>query len=81
VHVFNNYYLNVTGYGVASQMNAGVLVEGELLGERGEVSSGRGQEPLTFYSYTLDNPNGVPATVRAGAGVGRIQKWPGVGRI
>jgi pectate lyase len=28
VHVFNNYYLNVMGYGVASQMNAGVVVEG-----------------------------------------------------
>jgi pectate lyase len=28
VHVFNNYYDNVTGYGVASTMDAGVLVEG-----------------------------------------------------
>lgn len=28
VHVFNNYYLNIGDYGVASQMNAGVLVEG-----------------------------------------------------
>jgi pectate lyase len=28
VHVYNNYYLHVTGYGVASQMNAGVMVEG-----------------------------------------------------
>ncbi len=28
VHVFNNYYLNNSGYGVASTMNAGVLVEG-----------------------------------------------------
>jgi pectate lyase len=27
VHIFNNYYLNITGYGVASQMNAGVMVE------------------------------------------------------
>lgn len=27
VHVFNNYYLHISGYGVASQMNAGVLVE------------------------------------------------------
>jgi pectate lyase len=27
VHVFNNYYLNITGYGVASQMSAGVMVE------------------------------------------------------
>jgi pectate lyase len=27
VHVYNNYYLHITGYGVASQMNAGVLVE------------------------------------------------------
>jgi pectate lyase len=28
VHVYNNYFLHITGYGVASQMNAGVLVEG-----------------------------------------------------
>ena len=27
MHVFNNYYVNITGYGVASQMNAGVMVE------------------------------------------------------
>ncbi len=28
VHVYNNYYLSNSGYGVASTMNAGVLVEG-----------------------------------------------------
>ncbi len=28
VHVFNNYYLNNELYGVATTMNAGVLVEG-----------------------------------------------------
>ena len=28
VHVFNNYYFNNSGYGVASTMDAGVLVEG-----------------------------------------------------
>ncbi|MFC6017189.1 cellulose binding domain-containing protein [Plantactinospora solaniradicis] len=28
VHVYNNYYNNVSGYGVASTENAGVLVEG-----------------------------------------------------
>ncbi|GII05195.1 pectate lyase family protein [Planobispora takensis] len=27
-------------------------------------------EPRTYYSYTLDDPAGVPAAVRAGAGVG-----------
>jgi pectate lyase len=27
VHIYNNYFLNISGYGVASQMNAGVLVE------------------------------------------------------
>jgi len=30
VHVFNNYYLNVSSYGVASQREAGVLVEGNF---------------------------------------------------
>jgi pectate lyase len=28
VHVFNNYYVDNAGYGVASTMGAGVLVEG-----------------------------------------------------
>ena len=28
VHVYNNFYANVGGYGVASTMGAGVLVEG-----------------------------------------------------
>lgn len=28
VHIYNNYFLHITGYGVASQMDAGVLVEG-----------------------------------------------------
>ncbi len=27
VHLYNNYFLHITGYGIASQMNAGVLVE------------------------------------------------------
>lgn len=27
VHIYNNYYLHITGYGAASQMNAGLLVE------------------------------------------------------
>ncbi|HKX30076.1 MAG TPA: fibronectin type III domain-containing protein [Blastocatellia bacterium] len=27
VHIYNNYYINNTGYGIASQMNAGVMVE------------------------------------------------------
>jgi pectate lyase len=29
-------------------------------------------EPSTFYSYTVDNPSTVPATVRNGVGVGKI---------
>jgi len=29
-------------------------------------------EPNTFYSYTVDNPSTVPATVRNGVGVGKI---------
>jgi pectate lyase len=27
LHIYNNYYLHITGYGAASQMNAGLLVE------------------------------------------------------
>jgi pectate lyase len=29
-------------------------------------------EPRTYYAYTVDSPAGIPAAVRAGAGVGRI---------
>jgi pectate lyase len=45
VHVYNNYYRNVDGYGVASTCNAGVLVEGNYFENvddpyhRGEGSS------------------------------------------
>jgi len=48
VHVYNNLYSNVGGYGVASTMNAGVLVEGNYFENtadpyhRGEGSSGPG---------------------------------------
>ncbi|BCJ57796.1 RICIN domain-containing protein [Micromonospora endophytica] len=48
VHVYNNFYSNVRGYGVASTMNAGVLVEGNYFENtpdpfhRGEGSSGPG---------------------------------------
>ncbi|MBQ1026655.1 RICIN domain-containing protein [Micromonospora sp. C95] len=48
VHVYNNYYSNVRGYGVASTMNAGVLVEGNYFENTpdpyhlGEGSSGPG---------------------------------------
>jgi pectate lyase len=34
--------------------------------------SGTVTEPRTYYLYTVDNPSTVPATVRSGAGIGRI---------
>jgi pectate lyase len=34
--------------------------------------SGTVQEPSSYYSYTLDDPNTVRASVSAGAGVGKI---------
>ena len=34
--------------------------------------SGSVAEPGTFYQYTVDNPASIPATVPAGAGVGKI---------
>jgi len=34
--------------------------------------SGTVTEPRTFYSYTVDSPSSVPATVRAGVGVGKV---------
>ncbi len=35
-------------------------------------TNGTVTEPRTYYSYTLDPANNVPALVRAGAGVGKI---------
>jgi pectate lyase len=35
-------------------------------------SDGTVVEPSTFYQYTVDDPNTVPAKVQAGAGVGRL---------
>ncbi|HEX6340735.1 hypothetical protein [Umezawaea sp.] len=100
-HVFNNYYLGITGtdsYGVATAMDAGVLVEGNhfdtvasptkvrvfesdpgRLVQRNNVfvnsgapeAAGTVTEPRQFYPYTVDDPNTVPAKVRAGAGVGK----------
>jgi pectate lyase len=36
------------------------------------TTGGTVQEPSTYYSYTVDDPNSVKASVMAGAGVGRI---------
>jgi len=101
VHVYNNYYLGNTLYGIASTENAGVLAEGNYFenvpfpcfSTNGYADSGPGRlvqrnnvfansgvceangtvvDPRTYYSYTVDAPAGVPAAVRAGAGVGRI---------
>jgi pectate lyase len=97
VHVYNNYYGGVTSYGVASTMEAGVLVEGNYfentadpfhLGEGSSpggslvarnnffVNSGSGQQGGSVkaipYSYSLDTASSVRATVRNGAGVGKV---------
>jgi pectate lyase len=99
VHVFNNYYVGNSGYGIASTMDAGVLVEGNyfdgvanpMITQTGSsdpgrivqrnnvfVNSGTPQtsgsvaDPGSYYSYTLDDPNTIPAIVSGGAGVGKI---------
>jgi pectate lyase len=101
VHVYNNYFHANSAYGVASTMNAGVLVEGNYfenvpfpcysasgyadsgpgrLVQRNNVFTGSGPcevagsvtEPRTYYSYTVDSPASVPATVRAGVGIGKV---------
>ncbi|MEV4275024.1 family 16 glycoside hydrolase [Actinoplanes xinjiangensis] len=44
-----------------------------FVGESGAPDcSGTVQEPSTYYSYTLDDPNAVKSIVTAGAGVGRL---------
>jgi pectate lyase len=99
--VYDNYFRANSSYGVASTMNAGVLVEGNYfenvpfpchsasgcadsgpgrLVQRNNVFTGSGPcevsgtvaEPRTYYAYTVDSPSSVPATVRAGVGLGKI---------
>jgi pectate lyase len=63
VHVFNNYYGNVGGYGVASTMNAGVLVEANYFENtpdpfhRGEADSGPGSL-VARGNYFVDSGSG-----------------------
>jgi len=97
VHVFNNYYNNITLYAIASTEGAGILVEGNVfentadpfhLGQADSgpgtlvarnnlfINSGTGSTGGSVaaipYSYTVDNPNTVKASVMAGAGTGKI---------
>jgi pectate lyase len=98
VHVVNNYYNSIGGYGVASTKEACVIVEGNYFENtddpyhRGEgdspaanltarnntfVNSGSGQAGGSAcaglpYSYAVEAPGGVKASVTAGAGAGRI---------
>ncbi len=61
----SNHYAGPTGRCVARN--------NVLIGESGQPDcSGSVQEPSSYYSYTLDDPNQVKAIVMAGAGVGKI---------
>ena len=60
-----NHYAGPTGRCVARN--------NVFVGESGAPDcSGSVQEASAYYSYTLDDPNGVKASVTAGSGVGRI---------
>ncbi len=61
VHVFNNYYRNVAGYGVASQMNAGVVVEGNYFENvkkptRNDVGGSRGRIVQRLNLFVNSDP-------------------------
>lgn len=68
VHVYNNYYLNVGTYGVASTMDAGVLVEGNYFQNvpapilSGYADSGPGRVVERGNVYVA---SGVPQTLGA----------------
>lgn len=74
VHVFNNYYRNNGGYGVASTCNAGVYVERNYFENVGStVVTQTGDSPpgnVKLLNNFLVN-SGAPAT-RNGAGVAAI---------
>lgn len=69
VHVYNNYYDNNPGYGIASTMGAGVLVEGNYFegvdnpSHVGYASSDPGS--LVFQNNVLDN-SGTPESTSGG---------------
>jgi pectate lyase len=61
----SNHYAGPTGRCVAR--------DNVLVGESGQPDcSGSVEEARNYYGYTLDDPNGVKASVMAGAGVGKI---------
>ncbi len=98
-HVYNNYYRKNTLYGVSSNLEADVMVEGNyflnvpipfetsrdgsppgdlvardniLAGTTGPGSTrGTAFEPSTFYSYTIDSPEDIPAMLTSYAGSGK----------
>jgi pectate lyase len=101
VHIFNNLYVGCE-YGVASLMDAGTVVEGNVFEDveqptltrygdspdpgrlvqrnnqfvkSGEPeTAGTVQEPSASYAYKLEDVESVAASVRAGAGVGKLDE-------
>ncbi len=74
--VEGNYFENVEEPVTNSYAGPGgrcVARNNVFVGESGAPDcSGTVQEPSSYYSYTLDDPNGVKASVTAGAGTGKI---------
>jgi pectate lyase len=73
VHVYNNYYSGVTSYGVASTMEAGVLVEGNYFENTNRACDlGQGDSPagrLVQRNNTFVNSGGCASN---GSGVNAI---------
>ncbi|MEW9548248.1 polysaccharide lyase family 1 protein [Nonomuraea sp. NPDC050783] len=76
--VEGNYFENVAHplYSASGYADSGpgraVQRDNVFVGSGAPETAGTVVEPGTYYSYTLDAPQGVPAAVRAGAGHGRI---------
>lgn len=106
VHVYNNFYDGNKLYGIASTMEADVVVEGNyfrnvpypayvgyaesapgdlvqrnnMLENSGTIPTrGSAFDPASHYSYTIENPAGIPPKVMANAGVDRIDPWQAAG--
>ncbi|MDF2704638.1 MAG: pectate lyase [Nonomuraea muscovyensis] len=76
VLVEGNYFENVAhpvhaGY---AESEPGRVVERRNIYDRSGAPEAMGTvvEPATYYAYALDDPATVPATVQAGAGVGKL---------
>jgi pectate lyase len=81
--VEGNYFKNVpfpTLVGYAESGPGDIVQRNNVLDNSGAFQTqGAAFNPVSYYSYVVDNPASVPATVTSKAGVGVIDPWKAAG--